>query len=119
MLIQTGCLRAGTDSVPDTPIEKSLSAIARYRDAGKIQHVGLSEVGVEDIERGRQGTVLIRTTRPRCSRARRARRSSGDGGLSLRPSPADCYAGGAEQFEMCPRCLFAQEALGFARPMPR
>jgi pyridoxine 4-dehydrogenase len=38
----------------DTPIEESLGAIAEYRDAGKIQHVGLSEVGIEEIERGRQ-----------------------------------------------------------------
>jgi pyridoxine 4-dehydrogenase len=39
---------------PDTPIEESLGVIAEYVDAGKIEHVGLSEVGIEQIERGRQ-----------------------------------------------------------------
>jgi len=39
---------------PDTPIEESLGTIAECVDAGQIQHVGLSEVGIEQIERGRQ-----------------------------------------------------------------
>jgi pyridoxine 4-dehydrogenase len=39
---------------PDTPLEESLSAIREYRDAGKIRHVGISEVGIEQIERARQ-----------------------------------------------------------------
>ena len=38
----------------DTPIEESLGTIVEYVEAGKIQHVGLSEVGIEEIERGRQ-----------------------------------------------------------------
>src|SRR5919204_2756120 len=36
---------------PETPLEESLGTIAEYRDAGKIQHVGLSQVGIEQIER--------------------------------------------------------------------
>jgi len=39
---------------PETPLEESLGAIEAYRDSGKIRHVGLSEVGVEEIERARQ-----------------------------------------------------------------
>jgi pyridoxine 4-dehydrogenase len=39
---------------PETPLEESLGAIAEYRDAGKIRHVGLSQVGVEQIERARR-----------------------------------------------------------------
>jgi len=39
---------------PETPIEESLGALAEYRDAGKIRHVGLSQVGIEQIERARR-----------------------------------------------------------------
>jgi aryl-alcohol dehydrogenase-like predicted oxidoreductase len=39
---------------PDTPLEASLGAIAEYLDVGKVRHVGLSEVGVEQIERARE-----------------------------------------------------------------
>jgi pyridoxine 4-dehydrogenase len=39
---------------PETPLEQSLGAIAAYRDRGQIRHVGLSEVGIEQLERGRQ-----------------------------------------------------------------
>ena len=39
---------------PETPLETSLGAIKEYRDRGQIRHVGLSEVGVEEIERARQ-----------------------------------------------------------------
>jgi aryl-alcohol dehydrogenase-like predicted oxidoreductase len=38
---------------PETPLEDSLGVISEYRDAGKIRHVGLSEVDVEQIERAR------------------------------------------------------------------
>ena len=41
---------------PDTPLEESLGAIKAYVDRGAIRHVGLSDVTVEQIERGR--TVL-------------------------------------------------------------
>src|SRR2546425_2424365 len=38
----------------ETPLEESLAAIKEYRDSGKIRHVGLSEVGIEQIERARE-----------------------------------------------------------------
>ena len=38
----------------DTPLEDSVGTIAEYRDAGKISHVGLSQVGIDQIERARQ-----------------------------------------------------------------
>ena len=39
---------------PETPLEDSLAAIAEYRDGGRIRDVGLSAVGVEEIDRARQ-----------------------------------------------------------------
>jgi pyridoxine 4-dehydrogenase len=35
------------------PLEETLSVLRDYRDAGRIRHVGLSEVSVEQIERAR------------------------------------------------------------------
>jgi len=39
---------------PDTPLEESLGVIKEYRDRGAIQHVGVSNVSVEEIERARE-----------------------------------------------------------------
>ena len=39
---------------PDTPLEESLGEIKDHVDRGAIRHVGISEVGVEQIERARQ-----------------------------------------------------------------
>jgi pyridoxine 4-dehydrogenase len=39
---------------PETPLETSLATIGEYRDQGKIRHVGISEVGIAEIERARQ-----------------------------------------------------------------
>jgi pyridoxine 4-dehydrogenase len=39
---------------PETPLEDSLGAINEYRDRGKVRHVGLSEVGIDQIERARE-----------------------------------------------------------------
>jgi aryl-alcohol dehydrogenase-like predicted oxidoreductase len=39
---------------PETPLEESLGTIAAYRERGQIRHVGLSEVGIEELERGRR-----------------------------------------------------------------
>lgn len=39
---------------PETTLQESLRTIKEYRDSGKIRHVGLSEVGVEQIERARE-----------------------------------------------------------------
>ena len=39
---------------PETPLEESLAAIKEYRDRGKVRHVGISEVGIDQIERARR-----------------------------------------------------------------
>jgi pyridoxine 4-dehydrogenase len=61
--IEESLRRLRTDSIglyymhrvhPDTPLEESLGAIKEYRDSGKIRHVGLSQVDVDQIERARQ-----------------------------------------------------------------
>ena len=61
--IEESLRRLRTDSIalyylhrvdPETPLEESLGAIKEYRQAGKIRNVGLSQVGVEQIERGRE-----------------------------------------------------------------
>ncbi len=61
--IEESLRRLRTDSIalyylhrvdPETPLEESLGAIKEYVDAGKIRHVGLSEVGIEEIQRGRE-----------------------------------------------------------------
>ena len=39
---------------PETPIEESLATIKEYVDQGKVRHVGISEVGIELIERARR-----------------------------------------------------------------
>jgi pyridoxine 4-dehydrogenase len=39
---------------PDVPIEASLAPIKEYMDRGTIQHVGISQVGIDQIERARQ-----------------------------------------------------------------
>jgi pyridoxine 4-dehydrogenase len=38
---------------PDVPIEESLAVLREYHDAGRIEHVGVSDVGVDQIERAR------------------------------------------------------------------
>jgi pyridoxine 4-dehydrogenase len=40
--------------VPDTPLEESLATIKEYQDRGNIQHVGISNVDIDQIERARQ-----------------------------------------------------------------
>ncbi len=39
---------------PDTPFEDSVGALKEARDAGKVRYVGLSQVGVDLIERARR-----------------------------------------------------------------
>lgn len=43
---------------PETPLEDSLGTIKEYVDRGQIRHVGLSQVGIDEIERAR-GIVPI------------------------------------------------------------
>jgi aryl-alcohol dehydrogenase-like predicted oxidoreductase len=61
--IEESLRRLRTDSIalyylhrvdPETPLEVSLGAIKEYRDSGKIRHVGLSQVGIDQIERARE-----------------------------------------------------------------
>jgi len=61
--IEQSLRRLRTDSIalyylhrvdPATPLEESLGAIKQYRDCGKIRHVGISEVSIDEIERARQ-----------------------------------------------------------------
>jgi aryl-alcohol dehydrogenase-like predicted oxidoreductase len=39
---------------PETPLEESLGAVREYQDGGKIRDVGVSQVGIDEIERARQ-----------------------------------------------------------------
>jgi pyridoxine 4-dehydrogenase len=39
---------------PETPIEVSLGAIKEYQERGQVRHIGISEVGIELIERARK-----------------------------------------------------------------
>jgi len=43
---------------PATPIEESLGAIKEYQDSGQIEHIGISEVTVEQIERARKVVTI-------------------------------------------------------------
>jgi pyridoxine 4-dehydrogenase len=56
---------------PETPLEESLGTIAEYRDRGQIRNVGLSEVDIEQLERGRQ-VVPIAAVQNRYNLAERA-----------------------------------------------
>ncbi len=60
--------RLGTKSIalyylhrvdPETPLEESLAAIKQYRDSGKIRLVGISEVGIDQIERARKVVSIV------------------------------------------------------------
>jgi aryl-alcohol dehydrogenase-like predicted oxidoreductase len=44
---------------PETPLEESLATIKEYRDSGRIRHVGLSEVGIDQIERAREFVPIV------------------------------------------------------------
>ncbi|MHB8588247.1 MAG: aldo/keto reductase [Candidatus Dormibacteraceae bacterium] len=61
--IEESLRRLGTDSIalyylhrvdPQTRLEDSLAAIKEHHDRGQIRHVGISEVGIDQIERARQ-----------------------------------------------------------------
>src|SRR5205085_877006 len=65
--IEESLRRLHTDSLPlyylhrvdpETPLEESLAAIKQYRDRGKIRHVGISEVSIDEIERARQVVAI-------------------------------------------------------------
>lgn len=44
---------------PEVPLEDQLGTLAALRDEGKIRHVGLSEVGVDDIRRSREHLEVV------------------------------------------------------------
>src|SRR5207237_1625699 len=44
---------------PKGPMEKSLGAIKKMQEAGKIRHVGLSEVSPEEIDRARKVLPIV------------------------------------------------------------
>ena len=44
---------------PETPLEDSLTVIKEYHDEGKIRHVGVSETGIEQIERAREIVPIV------------------------------------------------------------
>jgi aryl-alcohol dehydrogenase-like predicted oxidoreductase len=61
--IEESLRRLRTDSIalyylhrvdPQTPLEESLAAIRKSRESGKIRQVGLSQVGIDQIERARE-----------------------------------------------------------------
>jgi aryl-alcohol dehydrogenase-like predicted oxidoreductase len=60
--IEESLRRLRTDSIAlyylhrvdrETPLEDSLAAIKQHRDGGRIRHVGISEVSIDEIERAR------------------------------------------------------------------
>lgn len=60
--IEESLRRLRTDSIelfylhrvdPETPLEEGVGVIKEYRDGGKIRHVGISQVGIDQIERAR------------------------------------------------------------------
>jgi pyridoxine 4-dehydrogenase len=66
--IEQSLRRLRTDSIdlyylhrvdPETPLEDSLAAIEEYRDRGRIRHVGVSNVSVEQIERARAVAPIV------------------------------------------------------------
>jgi aryl-alcohol dehydrogenase-like predicted oxidoreductase len=42
-----------------TPMEESLGALKKLQDQGKIRHIGLSEVGVEEIKKARKHVTVV------------------------------------------------------------
>ena len=38
---------------PETPLKESLGVLKEYRDSGKIRHIGISEVDIDQIEQAR------------------------------------------------------------------
>ena len=44
---------------PKVPIEDSIGALAELQDEGKIRHIGVSNVGLEDLERAQQIVTVV------------------------------------------------------------
>jgi len=75
---------------PETPLEESLGAIKEYADRGSIRNIGLSEVGIEQIERARQIVPIApcrtATASPTASTTRSSTTASARGSRSWRTS---------------------------------
>ncbi|HEV2772791.1 MAG TPA: aldo/keto reductase [Thermoleophilaceae bacterium] len=56
---------------PEVPVEESLGTMLELRDEGKVRHIGLSEVSVEDLDRARR-TAPIATVQNRYNAADRS-----------------------------------------------
>ena len=44
---------------PEVSVERSVEAINESRERGKLRHIGLSEVGIDEIERARQVAPIV------------------------------------------------------------
>jgi aryl-alcohol dehydrogenase-like predicted oxidoreductase len=44
---------------PEVPVERSVEAINDSRERGKLRHIGVSEVGIDEIERARQVAPIV------------------------------------------------------------
>ena len=89
---------------PNVPFEESVGALAELREEGKVRHVGLSNVGVEQLEHGardrpdRLGPEPLQPHEPRlggrCSRPARATGSASSPGSrstpDRSPTPTSC-----------------------------
>jgi pyridoxine 4-dehydrogenase len=71
--IEESLRRLRTDSIalyylhrvdPQTPIEESVGTLREYRESGQIRHVGVSNVGVEQIERAREVVPIAAVQNP-------------------------------------------------------
>jgi pyridoxine 4-dehydrogenase len=71
--IEESLRRLDTDSIalyylhrvdPQTPLQVSLGAIDEYRESGKIRHVGISNVGIDEIDRARQVVPIAAVQNP-------------------------------------------------------
>ena len=51
---------------PDVPLEETMGALRDLRDAGKVRHVGLSNVGIDQIEHA-QRIVRVESVQNRCN----------------------------------------------------
>ena len=51
---------------PDVPIEDTVGALAELKSAGKVRHIGLSNVDLDQLERAR-GVARIETVQNRCN----------------------------------------------------
>jgi len=71
--IEESLRRLRTDSIalhylhrvdPQVPIEQSVGALREYRESGQIRHVGVSNVGVDQIERAREVVPIAAVQNP-------------------------------------------------------